>query len=327
MQLSIADATDLAFRALARHGMSVAHARQVADHLVDAALCGHEFSSLPRVLAIVDELRARSSTPNPIRIAREDGAFAHVDGGDNIGYVVSLVAIDKAVEIARRTGVAVVTANNTWFSGRCAHYVERAARAGFVALHTTNTTARVAPFGGADRIMGTNPFAIAFPGHTDPLVVDIGTSAITWGDVTLARAKGEQLPERVAVDPLGPPTCDPQAALDGAFMPWGGQRGSALSLAVQMLGVLAGSAPIVTGSADFGLFFVVVDPQRVCPGADFRAQVEAMRRIVADSRPLAGASSVRVPGDGSQGRRQRALQRGSIELDDRIYAQLVELAR
>jgi LDH2 family malate/lactate/ureidoglycolate dehydrogenase len=327
MQLSIAEATDLALRALARNGMNPEHARQVAEHLVEAALCGHEFSSLPRVLAIVDELRAKPSTPTAIRIAREDGAFAHIDGGDNIGYVVSLVAVDKAVEIADRIGVAVVTANNTWFSGRCAHYVERAARAGFVALHTTNTTARVAPFGGADRIMGTNPFAIAFPGHSDPLVVDIGTSAITWGDVTLARAKGEQLPERVAVDPAGAPTREPQAALDGAFMPWGGQRGSALSLAVQLLGVLAGSAPVVTGSADFGLFFVLVDPRRVCPGGDFRAQVEAMRRIVAESRPLAGGRGVRVPGDGSQSRRQQALQRGGIGVDDRIYARLMELAR
>ena len=327
MQLSIAEATDLAMHVLVRYGMRSEYARQVADHLVDAALCGHEFSSLPRVLAIVDELKAKASAPTSIRVMREDGAFAHVDGGDHIGYVVSLVAVDKAVEIARRLGVAVVTANNTWFSGRCAYYVERAARNGFVALHTTNTTARVAPFGGADRILGTNPFAIAFPGERDPLVIDIGTSAITWGDVLLARAKGEQLPERVAVGPDGAPTRDPQAALEGAFMPWGGQRGSALSLAVQMLGMLAGSAPVVTGSADFGLFFVVVDPQRIAPGRDFALQVEAMRRIVAESRPLAGADRVRVPGDGSQSRRKQAGERGSLALDDRIYARLVALAR
>ena len=149
MNLSIDQATELAVAALSRNGLSVPHARQVAEHLVESALCGHEFSSLPRVLAIVDALRAKAAAATPISIAREDGAFAHVDGGDNIGYVVSLVAVDKAVEIAARCGVAVVTAGNTWFSGRCAYYVERAARQGFVALHTTNTTARVAPFGGA----------------------------------------------------------------------------------------------------------------------------------------------------------------------------------
>jgi len=327
MELSIAEAAALAERTLARHGMRSDDARLVAEHLVDAALCGHEFSSLPRVLAIVEELRAKNATPGEIRIVREDAAFAHIDGGDRIGYVVSREALDKAVEIARRLGIAVVTANNTWFSGRCAYYVERAARQGFVALHTTNTTARVAPFGGADRIMGTNPFAIAFPGRVDPLVVDIGTSAVTWGDVVLARAKGEPLRTRTAVDARGMPTCDPQAALDGAFMPWGAQRGGALSLAVQLLGVLAGSAPVVSGSADFGLFFVVLDPRRIGVDRDFAAQVEEMRAIVAGSRPLAGGERVRVPGDGSQERRKQALARGTIVLDDRIYARLQALAQ
>src|SRR3954468_19854140 len=202
MHLSIVDATDLAMRALTRAGMTPGHARIVADHLVDANLCGHEFSSLPRVLALAEEL-GKKGPPGEIRIVREDRSCAVIDGGDNVGYVVSLVAIDKAVELARKHGVAVVGARNTWFSGRLAYYVERAARQGFVAMHTTNTTARVAPFGGIDRLMGTNPVAIAFPSEDDPLVIDIGTSSTTWGDVVLASTKGEPLPEGVAVDPEG----------------------------------------------------------------------------------------------------------------------------
>ncbi|MCC6531894.1 MAG: Ldh family oxidoreductase [Burkholderiales bacterium] len=327
MQINIEDATALAVATLSRHGLSADHARQVADHLVEAAMCGHEFASLPRILAIVEELRAKASGATPIRVAREDGAFAHVDGGDNIAYVVSVFAVDKAVEIARRHGVGIVTANNTWFSGRCAHYVERGARAGFVTMHTTNTTARVAPYGGADRIMGTNPFAIAFPSSPDPLVVDIGTSSITWGDVVLCRTKGEPLPPQVAVDGAGEPTRDPQSALEGAFMPWGGARGSALSLAVQLLGVLAGSAPVVRGTADFGLFFLAVDPARIAPGRDFHAQVAELRRIVASSRPAAGGTRVRVPGDGSHSRRAEALRAGTINVDEKVYARLLELSR
>ena len=155
MQISIAEATDLAVRALTRAGLKQEAARIVADHLVDANLCGHEFSSLPRVLAIADELR-KKPPPGEIRVVREDRSSAVIDGGDNIAYVVSLAAIDKAMEICRQHGVAVVAAHNTWFSGRCAFYVERAAREGFVAMHTTNTTARVAPYGGIDRlILGT----------------------------------------------------------------------------------------------------------------------------------------------------------------------------
>ena len=326
MQLSIDEATELGIRTLTRYGLSTVHARTVAEHLVDAALCGHEFSSLPRILAIVEELHKKGPA-GEIRTTREDGCFAHLDGGDNIGYVVSIAAVDKAIEICRRTGVAVVTANNTWFSGRCAFYVQRAAAQGLVAMHTTNTTARVAPFGGSERLMGTNPFAIAFPSEDDPLVIDIGTSAITWGDVVLMRAKGEALPPGVAVDANGHTTLDPTAALEGAFMAWGGQRGGALAIAIQLLGVLAGSPVLIEDTSNYGLFFVVIDPERIAPDGVFKAQVSAMRKTIEANRPLATVERVRVPGDGSQNRRRRALGAGTITLDDKVYSRILELGR
>jgi LDH2 family malate/lactate/ureidoglycolate dehydrogenase len=326
MQLTIQEATDLAVRGLTRSGLSPENARTVADHLVDAALCGHEFSSLPRVLAIADELSRKPTKPGAIRVARENHCSAAIDGGDNVAYVVSIVAIDKAMEIARRNGMAVVTASNTWFSGRLAYYVERAARAGFVAMHTTNTTARVAPFGGIDRLMGTNPFAIAFPTEDDPLVYDIGTSATTWGDVVLARAKGEELPPDMAVDTSGRPTLDPQAALDGAFLPWGGQRGGALSLAIQTLAILAGSPVVVQDTSNYGLFFLVVDPDMLSPDGQFRARASELRRTIMANRPMQGVDAVRVPGDGSLARRKRSLAAGRINVDDKVYAKLQALA-
>jgi LDH2 family malate/lactate/ureidoglycolate dehydrogenase len=326
MKLSIEDATGIAVLALTHAGMTADSACIVADHLVDANLCGHEFSSLPRVLAIADEL-SRKSPPSEIRVTRETPCSAVVDGGDNIAYVVSLAAIDKAIEICRRSGVAVVAANNTWFSGRLAYYVERAARAGYVALHTTNTTARVAPHGGIDRLMGTNPFAIAFPSGDEPLVIDIGTPAITWGDVDLARTKGEALPAGVAVDPEGRPTTDPAAALEGAFLAWGGPRGSALSLAVQLLGMLAGSATVIHEVGNFGLFFLVVNPDILGPREEFKARVSELRRTVANTRPMAGHNAVRVPGDSSQQRRRERTAAGVVEIDDRVYQRLVALTR
>jgi LDH2 family malate/lactate/ureidoglycolate dehydrogenase len=324
MHLSISEATDLVVRALTRAGVKPEAARIVADHLVDANLCGHEFSSLPRVLAIVEEL-SKKLPPGEIRVTRDDRSCAVIDGGDNLGYVVSLVAIDKAVEICRKHGVAVVAANNTWFSGRLAYYVERAARQGLVAMHTTNTTARVAPFGGIDRLMGTNPFAIAFPSEDEPLVIDIGTSSTTWGDVVLARAKGEPLPEGMAVDPEGRPTTDPTAALEGAFLAWGGHRGSGLALAVQLLGVLAGSAPVIHDVSNYGLFFVVVDPDMLMPGGEYKARVSELRRTIEATRPMQDGAPVRVPGDGSLARRKRALAAGVVTIDERVYQRILAL--
>jgi L-2-hydroxycarboxylate dehydrogenase (NAD+) len=323
--LAAAEATDLAVRGLTRAGMKPIAARIVAEHLVDANLCGHEFSSLPRVLALADEL-SKKPAPGEIRITRQTQCSAVIDGGDNVAYVVSLYAIDKAIEIAKKSGVAVVCANNTWFSGRLAYYVERAARQGFVAMHTTNTTARVAPFGGIDRLMGTNPLAIAFPSEEEPLVIDIGTSAMTWGDVVLAKTKGEPLPQGTAVDPQGRPTLDPAAALEGAFLAWGGQRGSALSLAVQALGVLAGSAPVIHDVSNYGLFFLVIDPHVLMDRDAFRANVSGLRRSIQANRPQSADAPVRVPGDGSQKRRTARLAEGFVTVDDHVYERLVALA-
>jgi L-2-hydroxycarboxylate dehydrogenase (NAD+) len=325
MQLTILEATDLAVRALTRAGMSTENARITADHLVDANLCGHEFSSLPRVIALVEALRDRPPA-KATRIVRENRCSALLDGGDNVAYVVSIHAIDKAIEIARKNAIAVVCANNTWFSGRLAYYVERAARQGFVAMHTTNSTARVAPFGGVDRLMGTNPFAMAFPSDDDPLIIDIGTSQTTWGDVVLARTKGEPLPEGQAVSPMGQPTTSPDEALEGAILPWGGARGSGLALAVQLLGILAGSELVIDDIGNYGLFFVVIDPRLFMPSGQFPPRVSALRQVIASNRPLPGNAAVRVPGDRSQQLRRENLARGVIHLDEKVHARLRALA-
>src|SRR5438128_2023271 len=120
MQISITEATDLTVRALTRAGMKREAALLVADHLIDANLCGHEFSSLARVIAIVDELGKKHTPQGEIRVVREDRCSALIDGGDNVGYVASIRGIDKAVEICRKNGVGLVGVNNTWFSGRLA---------------------------------------------------------------------------------------------------------------------------------------------------------------------------------------------------------------
>ncbi|MBK6804139.1 MAG: Ldh family oxidoreductase [Betaproteobacteria bacterium] len=189
------------------------------------------------------------------------------------------------MEIASASGIAVVGACNTWFSGRLAYYVERIARAGFVAMHTANTAARVAPFGGADRILGTNPIAFAFPCGGEPVVLDIGTSGVTWGEALLRQATGRQLDSGVAVDAEGCETTDPAAALAGAFLTWGGARGSSLAFAAQLFGILAGSDPVLREARNSGFFFLALNPDLLMPA-------ERSRRV---SRACGRSCGVRDP--------------------------------
>ena len=324
MLLSFADARQLAIDVLTSHGMPPDHAGIVADHLVDAAGAGHAFAGLPRVLALVEHLSDHPAG-REITVTDLGDSSAMIDGAGNNGYVTSLIGIDKAIDLARHSGVGVVGIRNTWFSGRLAYYVERAARAGFIAIHTASTQARVAPSGGIDRIFGTNPVAFAFPCDPEPLVIDFGTGMTTWGNVLLRRKLQQPLDPGSAVDAQGHPTTDPSMALEGAFLPWGGHRGYGLALVVQVLAILAGGKMVAQEVTDSGFFFLVIDPALLGAPDDFRRQVGELVAHIEASRPAPGTERVRVPGRGSLAKRAKAEASGQIEVDDAVYETLVAL--
>jgi LDH2 family malate/lactate/ureidoglycolate dehydrogenase len=324
VQVTFDDARRLVIDILQKYGITKDHGLLVADHLIDAASAGHGFAGLPRVLALVQHLCDRPAA-GPISIHRKSRNSIVIDGGGNNGYVTSLYGIDRAIELAKETGVGIVGVSNTWFSGRLAYYVERAARAGFIALHTANTAARVAPAGGIDRIFGTNPIAFAFPCDPEPLVIDFGTGMTTWGEVLLRERIGKPLDAGWAVDESGQPTTDPAKALAGAFLPWGGHRGYGVALAVQIFGILCGSKTIVEDVAECGFFFLVFDPELLMPAEQFQARVTELAREIEGSRPAPGIEGVRIPGRGSASRRAAAMKKGAIEVDEAVYAALVSL--
>ncbi len=324
MQLSFAEAKALAVDVLTSHGMPADHAATVADHLIDAAGAGHAFAGLPRVMALVEHLRDHPAG-RPITVTDRSASSAVIDGAGNNGYVTSIIGIDKAMDLARQSGVGVVGIRDTWFSGRLAYYVERAARAGFVAFHTASTQARVAPAGGIDRIFGTNPVAFAFPCDPEPLVIDFGTGMTTWGNVLLRRKLGQKLDPGSAVDREGSPTLDPSKALESAFLPWGGPRGYGLALVVQVLALMAGGRMVAEEVTDSGFFFLVIDPALLGSAEDFKANVTALVAHIEASRPAPGTDRVRVHGRGSLAKRARAQAAGVIEVDQAVYDTLTAL--
>lgn len=327
MKLLVNDAHELVVRTLVDNGMPADDAKIVADHLIDAGLAGHPFASLPRVIALVEQMRARGASQRP-RIVTETPVSVVIDGGNTNGYVTSIMAVDAAIERAQKAGIGVATVCNTWFSGRCSYYVERAARSGLIAIHTANTSARVAPVGTIDRIFGTNPVAVAFPrsGGNDPVVVDFTTAATTWGDVLLHLHTGRQLAQGQAIDRSGTPTLDPQAALDGAFLPWGGHRGSGLGLVAQVLGVLAGSDPVVADTGQSGFFFLVLDPALLGPDDAGLERMETLFTAIEAARAADPDQPPRLPGSRSASRRRKAAATGTLEVDDAIYRKILTLA-
>jgi L-2-hydroxycarboxylate dehydrogenase (NAD+) len=320
-RISLADARALAIDFLLRQGMPEDHAGMVADHLIYATMAGHDFAGFSRLLPLAERLRERG-TGGKITVVRETDKSAVIDGADVNGYVTSVIGMDKAIELAKKSGIGIVSVSNSWFSGMLRYYVERAAQADLIGMHAANSTARVAPHGGIDRLLGTNPIAFAFPATDSPLVVDFASAATMWGDVIYHQQIGKPLPEGRAVDPDGYPTVDPAAALAGAILAWGGPRGSSLSVIVQALGILGGSDPIVGESGKWGYFFMAIDPGLLMPVDEFKQRIGSLRNSIESSRPVPGGAPVRAPGSSGHRRIEEGRARGWIEVDEEIVQAL-----
>jgi len=241
MRLTIAEARALTERAMAAVGHTPEDAAIISDHLIDCELRGLSFGGLARAVSISERVAAHGDNRRPIAITRETPVSAHLDGGDHIGYVVGHRAMTLAIDKARQQGIAVVGANNTWYTGMLSYYAEMGTRQDLVSMIASNAAPWVAPQGATQGRFGTNPICYAFPATGDPVIWDIGTSAIMHGEILLNRRLGRELPEGSAYGPDGRETRDPDAALLGAIAVWGGHRGSGLAMAVQLLGALCNS--------------------------------------------------------------------------------------
>jgi len=293
-------------------GYEPQEARILADHVIDAALCGYEYSGLPKLLNVADDPRHRAGR-RPIRIAKETSVSVLFDGGNQSGMLGMYYATRAAIERAGAHGFALIGVNDIWMSGRSAYYVEMAARAGLIAIHTVAAPPMVAPLGGAEARLGTNPIAFGFPMDGDPLVIDLGTSAFMGTDLQFRERLGIPLPDGVAIDERGRPTTDARAARRGALLPFGGHKGYALALALHALGV----------SAHY--LFIAFKPDLFLPLDDYRRALAVEIAAIKATPRQDGIEEIRIPGERAYRERARRTRDG-IEIDRRIHDALIQLA-
>ena len=326
MRIAIPEARALLEAVMRRLGHDSGEAAIIADHLLDSELRGLHQGGLARAISIAERLERQPCRREPIRVERQTPLSASIAGGDNIGYLVARRATELAIEKAQDSGIAIVGAHDTWYTGMLSYYAEMAVAQGLVAMIASNATAWVAPHGASQGRFGTNPICFGFPTGATPMIWDIGTSIVIHADVLLARRLGKTLPEGVAYDPQGRLTTDPVAALAGsAFMAWGGAKGAGLGLVVQLLGILAGSTTLPQDLSGFGFLVVLVKPSLLSGGDDFAARAADYLEWVRTARPLDPDVPVRVPFERSTQVRARRLAEGAIEVPDGIHQGLLRL--
>jgi LDH2 family malate/lactate/ureidoglycolate dehydrogenase len=318
IHLSVAEAREHSERALRGIGYDAEEARIIADHAIDAALCGYEYSGLAKLLNIPEHRRFKQPR-SAMKVLRETEISTLYDGGNNVGMLVMYHAARAAIDKAAAHGVAIVGVTNSWMSGRSAYYMEMIAKADLVGIHTAASARSVAPFGGTRPALGTNPIAFGMPSSRGPVVLDMGTSAFMGTNLAYRARVGQLLPEGVAVDAEGLPTRDPAMARLGALLPFGGYKGFGLAFIVQALGVLAGSA--LDPDGDDGCLFVVLKPELLIDPEDFKEQISALIDRIKATPRQSGVDEIRIPGERAFRNRELALRNG-IEIDRVVYEAL-----
>lgn len=298
----------------------------LTDHVLDAALCGYEYSGLPKLLNVVDAPQFRQPR-QPVAVLRETGSTVMLDGGNNSGMIAAYRATEATIERAEASGLAIVCLANTWMTGRSAYYCEKIARAGLVVIHTVASPPSVAPFGGVRPALGTNPIAFGFPTDGDPLVIDMGTSAFMGTDLQFRARLGTPIPEGVALGPNGHPTTDAGAARRGALLPFGGPdggyKGFGLALAMDALGALAAGARAADDVS--GYMFIAFKPDLFLQPEDYRREVTRRIDMIKATPRQTDVEEIRIPGERGY-RTRRHLMREGIEIDRKIYNALGRLA-
>ena len=301
-------------------GVNSSHAEIVADCLVTAdeyGVTSHGTAILPAHIQRIQ--RGGYNLAPDIRVLRETAAFAVIDGDNAMGPVSAKFCLDYAMEKCKESGVFTVFARNNNTLGPAFYYSLRAAERGCIALLCTNSPAQMAPMGGKDKLLGTNPFSVVFPvAGGDPIIIDMATSVVAKSKFKEYKAAGKPLPEGWALDADGNPTTDPDEGLRGLVLPMAGFKGYAISMLIDILsGVLSGASYLDGvgrfysedrdgGSMNVGFCMTVIDPYVVL-GEDYDREMAAYVQKIRSSQAADG-KTVALPGEDRIACRNRNLR-------------------
>jgi uncharacterized oxidoreductase len=315
-------------------GSRPAEARAIAARLVDSNLVGHDSHGVLRVAKYLEWVRDGTLRPNTApTIVFESDTIAIVDGNRGFGQVTGETATKLGIAKAKAKGIAMIGLRNCGHLGRLGDWAEMAADAGQVSLHFLNTSGaqRVAPFGGSDRRLSTNPMAIGVPlAGGPPAILDITTSTVAEGKLMVAMNKGEHVPAGWIVDKTGRPTTDPKDFYDGgALLTIGAHKGSGLSILTDLL-----SGAVTTGRSSDpadtilrnNMLSIYIDPSVYDSAGVVLAEAHRFVEWVKSSPPSKAGEPVLAPGDVER-RTRAARQAQGVPIDDKTWQDLIDAAR
>lgn len=331
-QLPLQEIKDLSLSVLQHAGYGGDHAQAISEMLYTCQVDDCQSHGLFRLFMCDQTMKAGKINGHvQPEIATTDTAIVRADAHGGMSLLAFEQALPQLIEKTRKHGIAAMAINNCFHFSALWPEVERLSSAGLASLAMVPSHSWVAPAGGTRGSLGTNPIAFSWPrAGKDPFTFDFATSGFARGEIELYKRAGKPLPEGVAIDKDGNPTTDPQAALDGAMLTFGGYKGSALSIMIELM-----AGPLIddltslesmefaegAGGAPYhGEIILAFDPQHFSAGRTEQNDARA-ERLFADIID----QGARLPSQRRFAARARNLERGYVEIPQALYDDLLAL--
>ncbi len=292
---------------LVLHGVPDTQAEIMADCLATSDIYGvttHGKAVLPAHIERIK--RGKYNLAPDIKVLRETSAFAIIDGDNAIGPVSAEYCMRYAVRKSKQSGVFTVFAKSNNTLGPAFYYSLLAAQENMIGIVATNSPAQMAPAGGVEKMLGTNPFSAVIPvADSDPIIIDFASSVVAKSKLKEYVKKGEKIPKDWALDSEGNPTDDPNEAINGLMLPMSGFKGYGIALLIDLVaGFMSGASYLNhverfysenKAGMDVGYFMFVINPQLVF-GHDYNICIKKYVEELRNSKAIDGHRII-LPGD------------------------------
>ncbi|MFA7300807.1 MAG: Ldh family oxidoreductase [Candidatus Shapirobacteria bacterium] len=319
MKIAIQEAVELSNQVLSKIGIQPEEASLITENLIDAELSGRKTHGFVRLLSFKkssDEGKLNTEELK-IDVTQESPVSLHIDGHKKLGYGPIYKSLDLAFEKMKTSKMLSVGIKDLGVTGYIGAYARKATENNLIFIGFNNSAGGLVPYGSTKELWGTNPITVGVPTSGLPVILDMASSQITWGDLLVAKNEGKKIKEGSAIDSEGIQTTDPEKAMSGGLLPFFGHKGSGLAFIVELLGgALTGSRVGYSVPGGWGSFYILIDPTIFRPLEDFKKDIDTAINELKNAPKADGFTEIYYPGEKSGKLREKQMSEGFVEIND-----------
>jgi L-2-hydroxycarboxylate dehydrogenase (NAD+) len=304
---------------LKKLGIGPEEAELITENLMEAELSGRKTHGFVRLISFKKTFdnKKLNTEPLSIDVISETLISLHINGHNKLGFGPIYKSLELAFEKVKDTKIVCVGLKDLGVTGYIGAYARKATEKNLIFIGFNNSLGGLVPYGSVKEMWGTNPITVGVPTNSIPVILDMASSQITWGDLLVARNEGKQIKNGVAIDSTGQTTTDPNNV--AGLLPFFGHKGSGLAFIVELLGgALTGSGVGSQVPGGWGSFYILIDPTMFRPLDEFKKDINTVIEGLKNAPKMEGFDEIYYPGEKSARLRQSQLESGLVEISDKI---------